>query len=59
MTQEAAENKPQVIIIEPCYEDAPRLGSKHQNDNHSPLAIGWGEDFIRRTYQAITSNEQQ
>lgn len=59
MTQEAAQNKPQVIIIEPCYEDAPRLGSKHPNDNHSPLAIGWGEDFIRRTYQAITANKEQ
>jgi phospholipase C len=59
MTQEADANKPQVIIIEPCYEDAPRLGSKHPNDNHAPLAIGWGEDFIRRTYQAITANEMQ
>lgn|SRR6185437_15777788 len=59
MTQEADANKPQVIIIEPCYEDAPRLGSKHPNDNHAPLAIGWGEDFIRSTYQAITANEMQ
>lgn len=59
VTQEADANKPQVIIIEPCYEDAPRLGSKHPNDNHAPLAIGWGEDFIRRTYQAITANEMQ
>ncbi|MDQ2721195.1 MAG: hypothetical protein M3Z26_15715 [Bacteroidota bacterium] len=59
MLHEADENKPQVIVIEPCYEDAPHLGSKHPNDNHSPLAIGWGEDFIRRTYQAIIANEKQ
>ena len=59
MMHEADEHKPQVIIIEPCYEDAPHLGSKHPNDNHSPLAIGWGEDFIRRTYQAITANKNQ
>ncbi|MEO5650586.1 MAG: alkaline phosphatase family protein, partial [Ginsengibacter sp.] len=58
LMHEADENKPQVIIIEPCYEDAPHLGSKHPNDNHSPLAIGWGEDFIRRTYQAITANKK-
>ena len=59
MMHEADANRPQVIIIEPCYEDAPHLGSKHPNDNHSPLAIGWGEDFIRRTYQAITANKKQ
>lgn len=50
------ENDPQVIIIEPCYEDAPHLGGKQPNDNHAPLAVGWGEDFLRRTYQALTSN---
>ncbi len=59
MIHEAEENKPQVIIIEPCYEDAPHLGSKQPNDNHSPLAIGWGEDFVKRTYQAITANKKQ
>ena len=59
MVQETNENKPQVIIIEPCYEDAPHLGSKHPNDNHSPLAIGWGEDFGRRTDQSIIANKQQ
>jgi phospholipase C len=46
---------PQVTIIEPCYEDAPHLG-KQPDDNHAPLAVAWGEDFLRRTYQAITAN---
>ena len=53
---EPAGQAPQVIIIEPSYEDAPHLGSKHPNDNHAPLAVGWGEDFLRRTYQAVTAN---
>ncbi|WP_426672061.1 alkaline phosphatase family protein [Mucilaginibacter sp. McL0603] len=49
---------PQVIIVEPSYEDAPHIGPDHPNDNHAPLAIGWGEDFLRRTYQAATVNPE-
>ena len=49
---------PQVTIIEPCYEDAPHLG-KQPDDNHAPLAVAWGEDFLRRTYQAITANPEK
>jgi phospholipase C len=48
---------PQIIIVEPSYQDAPHIGPDHPNDNHAPLAIGWGEDFLRRTYQAATANE--
>ncbi|HVU95448.1 MAG TPA: alkaline phosphatase family protein [Puia sp.] len=47
---------PQLTIIEPIYEDAPHFGGRHPDDNHAPLAVSWGEDFIRRTYQAITAN---
>ncbi len=47
---------PQVIIVEPTYQDAPHIGSDHPNDNHAPLAIGWGEDFLRRTYEAAIAN---
>ena len=50
---------PQVIIIEPCYQDAPRLGSKQPNDNHAPLAIGFGEDFLRQIYLAVTANPKR
>jgi len=53
---EADATAPQVIIVEPCYQDAPHFGSKHPNDNHPPLAIGWGEDFLRRVYQAVSAN---
>ncbi len=47
---------PQVIVVEPSYQDAPHLGSDQPNDNHAPLAIGWGEEFLRRTYEAISAN---
>jgi phospholipase C len=48
--------QPQVIIVEPSYQDAPHIGPDHPNDNHPPLAVGWGEDLLRRTYQAATIN---
>jgi phospholipase C len=48
--------QPQVIIVEPSYQDGPHIGPDHPNDNHPPLAVGWGEDFLRRTYQAVTLN---
>ena len=49
---------PQVIIVEPSYQDAPHIGPDHPNDNHAPLAIGWGEDFLRLTYEAATANPE-
>jgi phospholipase C len=56
MQVEPIESGPQVIIVEPSYNDAPHIGPDHPNDNHPPLAIGWGEDFLRRAYQAATAN---
>jgi phospholipase C len=55
---EPAATAPQVTIIEPVYEDAPHLG-KQPDDNHAPLVVGWGEDFLRRTYQAVTANPEK
>jgi phospholipase C len=56
MQVEPLETGPQVIIVEPSYNDAPHIGPDHPNDNHPPLAVGWGEDFLRRVYQAATVN---
>jgi phospholipase C len=56
MMHDSASEAPQVIIVEPSFEDARVAESKHPNDNHAPLAVGWGEDFLRRTYQAVTAN---
>jgi phospholipase C len=47
---------PELILVEPSYEDSPHLGSDQPNDNHPPLAVGFGEEFLRRTYEAVTCN---
>ncbi len=47
---------PQVIFIEPDYSDAPVHLSGHASDNHPPLAVGFGEAFLRQVYEAVTSN---
>ncbi len=59
MQVEPIDSGPQVIIIEPSYNDGPHIGPDHPNDNHPPLAIGWGEDFLRRVYQAATVNSER
>ncbi len=59
LLQDPGANDPQVILVEPTYGDGPQLGSNHPNDNHPPLAIGWGEDFLRRTYEAVTANKKR
>ena len=47
---------PEVILVEPSYQDSPHLGSDQPNDNHPPLEVGFGEEFLRRTYEAVTCN---
>ena len=59
MQTEPLDTGPQVIIVEPSYNDGPHIGPDHPNDNHPPLAIGWGEDFLRRVYQAATVNRER
>ena len=50
---------PQVIFIEPDYEDSPVHLSGHGNCNHAPLSIGYGEEFFRRVYQALTLSPEK
>jgi phospholipase C len=59
MATESDDTAPQVIIVEPSYQSAPHIGSDRPNDNHAPLAIGWGEEFLRRTYQAVIANQKR
>jgi phospholipase C len=59
MKNEPSATAPQVILIEPNYQDSPRFDGPHPNDNHAPLAIGWGEDFLKRTYQSVTANAEK
>lgn len=56
---ESDDTFPEVIVVEPSYADSPHFGSDQPNDNHPPLAIGFGEEFLRRTYQAITCNPKR
>ena len=48
---------PQVILIEPAYDDDPF--ALHPDDNHPPLPMGPGEVFLSRVYKAVTSNPQR
>jgi phospholipase C len=45
---------PKVVIIEPSYRDSPIHPHHNPNDNHPPLPVGFGEDFLRQVYQALT-----
>lgn len=56
---EPESTSPEVIIVEPVYKDAPHISPVRANDNHPPLAIGWGEDFLRRTYEAVSCNPKK
>jgi phospholipase C len=47
---------PNVIVCEPFYNDFATAIGMHGNCNHPPLPIGYGEDFLRRVYNALTSN---
>jgi phospholipase C len=49
----AAGDLPEVIVIEPTYEDAPHF---HANDNHPPSQIGPGENFIRDVYDLLSNS---
>ena len=45
---------PKVIFIEPSFRDSPIHPDHDPNDNHPPLPVGFGEDFLRQVYQALT-----
>lgn len=50
---------PQVIFIEPEYEDSPVHFGYEPNDNHPPLPMGPGEGLLRRVYSALTRNPEK
>lgn len=56
---EPEDTAPEVIVVEPVYKDAPHITPVRANDNHPPLAVGWGEEFLRRTYEAISCNPKK
>jgi phospholipase C len=56
IVHEADDTRPQVIVIEPDYDDTPVHLSGHACDNHPPLPMSFGEAFLRQVYEALTSN---
>lgn len=45
---------PKVVFIEPSFADSPIHPDHEPNDDHPPLPVGFGEDFLRQVYQALT-----
>jgi phospholipase C len=56
---EARTTFPQVVVIEPSYLDSPVDLEEPPNDNHPPLPIAPGEDYLRRIYTALTANKDR
>jgi phospholipase C len=53
---ERPEGAPQVIFIEPEYNDSPVHFNNIPNDDHPPLAMGPGEHFLRDVYTVLSSS---
>jgi phospholipase C len=45
---------PQVIFVEPTYQDAPHIG--FSTDEHAPAGISNGQEFLMQTYNAVTNS---
>lgn len=54
LAADSNDTAPQVIFIEPEYDDSPIHFGNIPNDNHPPLAMGPGEQFIRDVYATLS-----
>ena len=45
---------PQVIFVEPAYQDAPHLD--FATDDHAPSGVSNGQEFLMRVYNAVTTS---
>jgi phospholipase C len=45
---------PQVIFVEPTYQDAPHLG--FSTDQHAPSGVDNGEEFLMQVYNAASNS---
>jgi phospholipase C len=50
---------PAFMFCEPFYNDFATVLGLQGNCNHAPLAMAFGEDFLRRVYAALTSNPKK
>jgi phospholipase C len=53
---QSAAPAPDVIYCEPFYNDFATVLKTHGNCNHPPLPVSFGEHFLKRVYEALTSN---
>lgn len=45
---------PQVIFVEPTYQDAPHTGTA--TDDHAPDGVSNGQEFLMQVYKAVTAS---
>lgn len=45
---------PQVIFVEPTYQDSPHTGTS--TDDHAPAGISDGQEFLMEAYKAVTAS---
>jgi|SRR5665213_552338 len=45
---------PQVIFVEPTYQDAPHLG--FSTDEHAPSGVSNGQEFLMQVYNALANS---
>ena len=45
---------PQVIFVEPTYQDAPHLG--FATDEHAPCGVSNGQEFLMQVYDALVNS---
>ena len=45
---------PQVIFVEPTYQDAPHTG--YSTDDHAPAGTSKGQEFLMQVYNAVIAN---
>jgi phospholipase C len=48
------EQLPQVIFVEPTYQDAPHIGAS--TDDHAPQGVSNGQEFLMQVYNAVIAN---
>jgi phospholipase C len=48
------EQLPQVIFVEPTYQDAPHTG--FSTDDHAPAGVSNGQEFLMQVYNAVTAS---
>jgi phospholipase C len=49
---------PQVVFVEPRYQDDPYLSGAQATDDHPPASLWGGQSFLKIVYDALTANKE-